>query len=232
MPGTESVLDGVLRNRPTESVSRQSKSKQGRMTETWKRIQARRLVRKIFGRQSARAFVVVRRVVPILLTAFVMSFHAVLIQASESPELKAENLLRTGTVLAEKTHYLEALEMFDEARDLLDQAGSNQTLLYSDVLFSLAQTKIKARIHQDFAASYVKSGLEEVQAANRLREKLSGVLPQKLAQGYYLEGYILKRFFRRTKQAVSCFVKAVNVDPGSAAAKRELSELVTGPENR
>lgn len=202
------------------------------MTSTRKRIQARRHISLIFRRHIAQAWGVVRLVIQVLPMAVVMTSPAVVVLASETPELKAENLLRTGTVLSDRTHYLEALEMFDEARDLLDQAGLNQTLLYGDVLFALAQTKIKGRIHQDFAASYVKSGLEEVQAANRLREKLSGVLPQKLAQGYYLEGYILKRFFMRTKQAESCFRRAVNVDPGSSAAKRELSELIAGPENR
>jgi hypothetical protein len=90
-----------------------------------------------------------------------------------------------------------------------------------------AEAKIKGRLHQSFPASYVKTALEDIQTANRIREGVSGMLPQKLAEGYYLEGIIHKRFFMRKRQAVSCFVKAVTIDPGSVAAKRELSELVT-----
>lgn len=152
--------------------------------------------------------------------------------ASESADLKARSLFKTGTDLSEKTDYLEALEMFEEARHLLDRAGQNETLLYADVLFALAQTKIKGRLHQNFPASYVKAALEDVQAANKLREKLPRVAAQSLAEGYFLEGYIHKKFFMRTKQAESCFVKCVKVDPGNAAAKRELSDVKTTTENR
>jgi len=152
--------------------------------------------------------------------------------ASEGAELRARSLLETGNALSDKTDYLEALEMFEDARYLLDQAGQNETLLYADVLFALARTKIKGRLHQDFPASYVKTALEDVQAANRLREKLPRVAPQSLAEGYFLEGYIHKKFFMRTKQAEKCFTTCVKVDPGNAAAKRELSDVKAGSENR
>lgn len=152
--------------------------------------------------------------------------------ASESAELKAQSLFKTGNILSDKTDYLEALEMFEKARHLLDQAGQNETLLYADVLFALARTKIKGRLHQNFPASYVKTALEDVQAANRLREKLPRIVPQSLAEGYFLEGFIHKKFFMRTKQAESCFVQCVKVDPGNAAAKRELSDVKSGSENR
>jgi hypothetical protein len=88
--------------------------------------------------------------------------------------------------------------------------------------------KIKGRVHQGFPAAYVKSALKDVQACNNLREKTPGVLPQQLAESYFLEGYILKRFFMRNEEARSCFEKAVSIDPGSSAAKRELSELREG----
>jgi tetratricopeptide (TPR) repeat protein len=140
--------------------------------------------------------------------------------------------LGTAEELADKTRYLEALDLLDEARDILDTNGSPQTALYSDVLFALAHTKIKGRLHQNFSAYYVKSALQEIQAANKLREKLPNMLPQRLAEGYYLEGLIQKRFFLRTDQARACFLKAVNVDPGAAAAKRELSELIAGKEQK
>ena len=61
-----------------------------------------------------------------------------------------------------------------------------------------------------------------------LVEKLPDILPQQLAAGYFLEGFIHKKFFARKKKALSCFLKAVNIDPGNSAAKRELSELIGG----
>ncbi|MEJ2715550.1 MAG: hypothetical protein P8182_00160 [Deltaproteobacteria bacterium] len=148
--------------------------------------------------------------------------------AANPAETRAEKLFKTAGELVQRTHYLEALDQLNEAKDLLDKAGLERTRLYGDVLFSLAETKIKGRLHQGFPASYVKSALKDVQAANKLREKLPDILPQQLAAGYYLEGFIHKKFFMRKETALSCFVKAVNIDPGSTAAKRELSELVAG----
>ena len=150
----------------------------------------------------------------------------------ELEEARAAKLLSTGQTLAVKTHYLEALDLLQEARDLLEGPGVKNVGVLGDVLFALAQTKIKARLHQGFPAHYVKTALEDVQAANRLREKLPGVLPQKLAEGYYLEGFIHKKFFMRREKALSCLVKAVNIDPGFAAAKRELSELITDADRK
>ncbi len=152
--------------------------------------------------------------------------------AAEPGGISAEKLLKTADELADKTRYLEALDLLEEARDILESNGSGQTALYSDVLFGVAHTKIKGRLHQNFSAYYVKSALKDVQAANKLREKLPNMLPQRLAEGYYLEGLIQKRFFLRTDEARACFLKAVNVDPGAAAAKRELSELIAGTEQK
>ncbi len=140
----------------------------------------------------------------------------------------AASLLNTATILVDRTHYLEALDLLEEAKDILDRDGRKQTTLYGDVFYALAEAKIKGRLYQNFSAYYVKSALEDIQAANRIREKIGGILPQKLAQGYYLEGVIHKRFFMHKRKAMSCFVKAVNIDSSSAAAKRELSELITG----
>ncbi len=145
--------------------------------------------------------------------------------ASGQRAITADELLKTGQLLIEKTNYLEALDLLDEARDLLSASGKDQTALYADVLYSLAQAKIKARLHQDFPAYYVKTALREIQAANKLRDRLGDVLPQKLAEGYYLEGYIQKKFFMRKNAARLCFKKATAIDPGSASAKRELYEL-------
>jgi tetratricopeptide (TPR) repeat protein len=145
--------------------------------------------------------------------------------AQNQVAIEAENLFKLGESLAERTHYLEALDVLEEARDTLESSGDTASALYGDILFALAQTKIKGRIHQDFSAYYVKTALQDIQAANKLREKLTGVLPQKLAEGYYLEGYIHKRFFMRRNLASVCFDKAVRIDPGAVAAKRELSEL-------
>jgi len=159
-----------------------------------------------------------------------VSLSIAAVTAADSPGVTPKQLLATGKSLADNTHYLEALDLFDEARSLVVQEGQIQTELHADILYALAATKIKGRLHQDFPAYYVKAALDEIQDANRIRERLAGVLPQKMAEGYYLEGLIHKRFFMRNEQAVSCFVKAVNIDPGSVAAKRELSELVTPDE--
>jgi tetratricopeptide (TPR) repeat protein len=136
--------------------------------------------------------------------------------------------LNTGTILVDRTHYLEALDLLEESKDILDRDGMYQTALYGDVLYALAETKIKGRLYQSFAAYYVKDALEDIQEANRIREKIGGILPQKLAQGYYLEGIIHKRFFMDKEKARSCFMKAVNIDPSFSAAKREWSDLIVG----
>jgi len=113
----------------------------------------------------------------------------------------------------------------EEARDILENNGTLQSSINADVLFTIAQTKIKGRLHQNFPAYYVKTALHDIQAANKMRERLPDTVPQRLAEGDYLEGYIQKRFFMRNDQALACFTKAVNIDPGLAAAKRELSDL-------
>jgi tetratricopeptide (TPR) repeat protein len=143
---------------------------------------------------------------------------------------QAVKLLNVGQTLAEKTQYLEALDLLQEARDLLEGPEEKNAGVLGDVLFALAQTRIKARLHQNFPAHYVKIALEEVQASNKLREQASGTLPQKLAEGYFLEGFIHKKFFLRKEKALYCFRKALRIDPGLAAAKRELSELIVGEE--
>jgi hypothetical protein len=148
--------------------------------------------------------------------------------ANDQPAITADKLLGTGQLLTERTHYLEALDLLEEAKDMLEASRQNHTAMYADVLYTLAETKIKARNLQDFPAYYVKTALQDVQAANKLREKLSEVLPQKLAEGYYLEGYIHKKFFMRKREARAYLRKAVAIDPGHAAAKRELSELEAG----
>ncbi len=153
-------------------------------------------------------------------------------QVTEPPEIMAHKLFQAGQKIADKTHYLEALDLFDEARDLLETAGKNQTRLYADLLFASAQAKVKGRLYQNFAAAYVKSALKDIQASNHLRERLSEVIPQELADGYYLEGFIHKRFFMRQNEALQLFRKAIKVYPGHIAAKRELSELVQGEESK
>ena len=150
--------------------------------------------------------------------------------AADMAVVQAEKLLRVGQELAEKTHYLEALDLMEEARLTLEAAQATQTGLYGDTLFAIAETKIKGRLHQGFPAQYVKSALKEIRAANKLREMLRDILPQKLGEGYYLEGYVLKKFFLRNREAIVCFRKAVNTDPSNAAAKRELSELIPAEE--
>lgn len=148
------------------------------------------------------------------------------IYADDTIPVTSERLLKTGQELVQKGQYLEALDLLEEARDILETNGPPQTAVYADVLFTLAETKIKGRLHQNFSAHYVKTALQDIQSANKLRERLPETIPQRLAEGYYLEGYIQKRFFMRTDQARSCFERAKSVDPGFAAAKRELSELV------
>lgn len=152
--------------------------------------------------------------------------------AAEGGTVTPEQLLNCGRGLVDQTHYLEALDVLQEACDQLEHDNNTQSELYADTLFGLAQAKIKGRIHQRFPAYYVKTALENVKKSNKLLERITGVLPQKLSAGYFLEGYIHWNFFRRKPQAVSCFVKAVNVDTGNAAAKRALSELITGEDGK
>jgi tetratricopeptide (TPR) repeat protein len=146
-----------------------------------------------------------------------------------SAEITPDRLVKVGQALVQRSHYLEALDLFDEAKDVLESSGKDDGILYADVLYLSARTKIQGRLHQAFAAQYVKNALLEVQESNRRREKIKGVLPQKLAEGYYLEGFILKRFFLKTENARACFLRAVRIDPASVAAKRELSELLADP---
>lgn len=160
----------------------------------------------------------------------VLMAHSVM-WAAESEVVRPDQLFKTGKLLANRTHYLEALDLFDEARDLLEKNGTTETRLYADVLFSSARAKIKGRLHQHFSALFVKMALKEIQASNMLREKLSGVPPQELAEGYFLEGVIHKRFFMRKREALDCFRRAVEIDPGNYPAKREWSELIA-EENR
>ncbi len=145
--------------------------------------------------------------------------------ANDQPPMTADKLLSAGQQLSERTHYLEALDLLEEAKDMLEASQANQTGIYADVLYSLAETKIKARNLQGFPAYYVKTALQDIHAANKLREKLAHVLPQRLAEGYYLEGYIHKKFFMRKHEACIYLKKAETTDPGYAAAKRDLSEL-------
>jgi tetratricopeptide (TPR) repeat protein len=146
-------------------------------------------------------------------------------QANDQPAVTADKLLSAGQSLSERTHYLEALDLLEEAKDMLETSGAKPTAMYAEVLYDLAQTKIKARNLQGFPAYYVKTALQDIQSANKLRERLSDVLPQKMAEGYYLEGYIHKKFFMRKDAARTCFEKAKKIDPGFAPALRELYEL-------
>jgi tetratricopeptide (TPR) repeat protein len=154
----------------------------------------------------------------------------VLGQNGSTQESLVTKLLSTGRELVERTYYLEALDLFEEAHDTLDASGPDYPELYADTLYELARAKIKARLYQNFPAYYVKTALEDVQASNRIRERLDRTIPQKLADGYYLEGFIQKKFFMRRDQAEINFLKALKIDPASVAAKRELSELVSGQE--
>lgn len=146
--------------------------------------------------------------------------------------IEPKTLLRTAQTLAEKSHYLEALDLLNEARDMLESSGQTQSREFGDVLYALAQTKIRGRIHQNFPAYYVKSALKEVQAANSLRDRLASIPPQQLAEGYFLEGYIHKKFFLRRDQARACFERAAAIDPGNVPVRRELSELEAGKETK
>lgn len=150
--------------------------------------------------------------------------------SADPDRIQAEKLLKVGQELVEKTYYLEALDLLQEARDLLETSGDTQDALYGDVLSALAETKIKGRLHQSFPAQYVKTALKDIQTANKLRERRPDSLPQKLGDGFFLEGFILKKFFMRTEDAIACFRKAVKIDPGNGAAKRELSELLPAEE--
>jgi hypothetical protein len=155
---------------------------------------------------------------------------ATVARAADPPAIQAERLLKAGQELVRNTQYLEALDLLDEAATILANAGITDSAMNGDVLYALAETKIKGRVHQGFPAGYVKSALKDVQAANKVRERIPDILPQTLAKGYYLEGFIQKRFFRRSSEASACFVKAVQVDPNFTAAKRELSELIEADE--
>ncbi|MCX5871706.1 MAG: hypothetical protein NTY51_00480 [Deltaproteobacteria bacterium] len=148
-------------------------------------------------------------------------------QTVVTQDLQVTKLLNVGRSLVERTHYLEALDLLDAARDYLEVSGSDQPELYADILYELARAKIKARLYQNFPAYYVKTALEDIQASNRIRERLDRTVPQKLADGYYLEGFVHKKFYMRREQAEINFLKALKIDPGSVAAKRELSELIT-----
>jgi tetratricopeptide (TPR) repeat protein len=150
--------------------------------------------------------------------------------AADAATPRPEKLLRAGLELSEKTHYLEALDLLEEARDTLEAERVTQTALYGDVLYALAETRIKGRLHQSFPAQYVKFALKEVQLANKVRERLHDLPPRKFAEGFFVEGYIQKKFFKRISEAIACLEKAVSIDPGFAAAKRELGELVLSKE--
>ncbi len=138
----------------------------------------------------------------------------------------AERLLKLGSQVANARHYLEALDLFDEAADILEALEMGQSSLYADVLYERAQTKIKARLQRDFPALYVKTALTDVQTSTSIRRTIQDILPLKLAEGLYLEGYIHKRFFLRNEEALDCFKEAAQIEPGFVAAKRELSELL------
>ncbi len=159
-----------------------------------------------------------------IVTALLMG-QVALPEPAHAQEPQASKLFQTGQVLAEKTHYLEALDLLYEAREITEASDRQQTGLYAEILYALAQTKIRGRLHQQFPAHYVKTALEDVQTANKVRELIPGMLPQKLAEGYFLEGFIQKKFFLRRNEARACLEKAKNLDPGSAAVRRELFDL-------
>ncbi len=148
------------------------------------------------------------------------------VMVSAGQDVLPQELMKAGIGLMESTHYLEALDHLNEAKDALESNGQTESGLYAEVMLILAETKLRARLHQNFPAYYVKTALEDVQLANKLHERLSGVMPQKLAEGYFLEGFIQKNFFMRYDLAAQIFSKAVTVDPSLTAAKRELSELI------
>ncbi len=138
-----------------------------------------------------------------------------------------EHLYRTGVDLMEKSRYLEALDLFSEARRMLEADGKRDTRLFSDLLYAIASTKIRGRLHQSFPALYVKTALKEIEQANSLREKLSDAPARQLAEGYFLEGFIHQRFFKRKREAREIFQRAIKVDPGFAPAKRALSGMLS-----
>jgi tetratricopeptide (TPR) repeat protein len=147
-------------------------------------------------------------------------------QSRTTDALFAKRLYRTGLELIKRTRYLEAIEMLEEAGNILEKNQDTKSLFYADALYAKAEAKIKARIHQGFPAIYVKTALKDTQMANQIRAKNSDALPLKLAESYYLEGYIHKRFFMRGKLARELFMKCIKLDPGHSAAKRELSEVL------
>lgn len=161
----------------------------------------------------------------LVLTATIAGITAISAAEDSKSSDRVESLLQAGRSLADRTHYLEALDHFNEARDLLDRAGLQETRIYGDIVAASAKAKIKGRLHQQFPAQYVKMALREAQLAVELREMLKEVPPQQLAESYFLEGFIQKRFFRRTDPARESLEKAVRAYPGFAAAKRELGEL-------
>ncbi len=169
---------------------------------------------------------------PLCFIAVLLALWPGWVAAADASTGQAEKLLRVGLELAEQTHYLEALDLLEEARDILDGEGTARTAMYGDVLYALAETRIKGRLHQGFPAQYVKSALKEVQQANKVREWLRDLPPRKFAEGYFVEGYIQKKFFKRTDEALVCFERAVSIDPGFASAKRELGELILSRERK
>ena len=163
----------------------------------------------------------------VLVIFTIVSVELPFAQLNVSSDVQASQLFSTGRSLSERSHYLESLDLLEEARDVLESSGLVSIGLYADVLHEMAKTKIKGRLHQNFPAQYVKTALEDIQLCNRVREKMLDTLPQNLSEGYYLEGYIHKKFFMRMDQAQANFLKALKVDPASVAAKRELSELIS-----
>ena len=71
-------------------------------------------------------------------------------QMKDAQDLQAIKLLNVGKMLVQRTHYLEALDLLEEARDSLDVTGSDRPELYADILYELAGAKIKARLYQNF----------------------------------------------------------------------------------
>jgi hypothetical protein len=124
--------------------------------------------------RSQTVKVLVRKAAWLMLAIAFLTPRGVL--GGDLEEAQAAKLLSTGQVLAEKTHYLEAFDLLQEARDMLGEPNMKNAGVLSDVYFALAQAKIKARIHQGFPAHYVKTALEDVQMANKLRELRDTIL--------------------------------------------------------
>jgi hypothetical protein len=140
---------------------------------------------------------------------------------------KVRSLYRSGLVLIDKKSYLEALDCLSEARQILEKSKSENSREFSDILYAMAEAKMKGRIHQGFSAAYVKSALKDVLAANKVRETMTDIPAQTLAEGYYLAGIIQTKFIpSRREDGYRCLEKCVTVNPGSAACKRELSGLL------